>query len=273
MKNHEFTGLVLRFPTTYLFVPATRPDRISKALSLDVDVVIVDLEDAVAESEKDLGRSIVSHLRGEARLFIRINSARTPHFESDVVACGQIEGLGGVVLPMVEGADEIDRLRPLLESRVGVFALVETPRGILAAEEIASSGAERLMFGCADYSSAVHAAPSNELFAYPRSCLVVASAAAGLPAPVDGPTTSYDDPLALREDLRAARALGMGAKQCIHPSQVQAAREAFEASTTEREWAQAVLRAAESHYGSVFAMDGEMVDEPVIERARGIMRS
>jgi citrate lyase subunit beta/citryl-CoA lyase len=264
---------IIQTPRTYLFVPATRRDRILKALSIDVDAVIVDLEDAVAEGDKDQAREVLSTVDGNRRILVRINSADSSHFEKDIKACVEAESVEGVILPMVESANDVVQLLKRLDRPMSISALVETPRGIIQAENIASSGVIRLLFGGVDYSSALKTAPSNELFAYPRARLVIASAAADLMPPVDSPTTAYNDLHQLRRDLDTARALGMGGKLCIHPSQVAPARSIFSATSDERDWAKAVLDAAREHDYSVFTFNGEMIDVPVLERARTILAS
>lgn len=257
---------------SYLFVPATRPDRVAKAAGLDVDVVIVDLEDAVSESDKDSGRVSLAALGFTRRVHVRINSLATPHWQADAELCSSLDFVDALVVSMVTSPAEFDRVRAALVRPLPLLALVETPRGIQAVDEIADAGFERLLFGGADYCAALGAAPSAELYAYPRSRLVVASAAAGLHAPVDGPTTAFNDLTQLREDLKAARGLGMGGKLCIHPSQLPIVRQVFALSEADRSWAIEVVTAAELHGGSVFSMDGQMIDEPIVERARRILR-
>ena len=254
-------------------MPATRPDQVAKAVALDVDVVIVDLEDAVGPGEKNKARGILSGLAPGRKIHVRINSLDTRYWELDVKSCCNLDFVDALILPKVKSSDEFGRVRSELASTLPIVALIETPQGIQAVDQIAKSGFERLMFGSADYCAAIGATPSNELFSYPRSRMVVASAAAGLPAPVDGPTTNFRDLELIREDLVAARALGMGGKLCIHPDQLPAVREVFAARENDRAWAQEVIAAAECHAGEVFSLRGQMIDEPIIERARRVLRS
>jgi citrate lyase subunit beta / citryl-CoA lyase len=256
---------------TYLLVPATRPDRVAKAVGLDVDVVIVDLEDAVGETQKSGARESLLGLEIPRRVYVRINSLRTKHWRADLDVCNALDMVEGVVLPKVESAEEYGRVRDAMARPLAVSALVETPRGIQVIDEIAESGFERLLFGGIDYSSALGVMPSNELFAYPRSRLVIASASSGLPAPVDGPTTGLKNRAQLREDLMAAGMLGMGGKLCIHPSQLADVREVFSPSDALREWARAVIAESDHHAGAVFSLRGEMIDLPVVERARRLL--
>jgi citrate lyase subunit beta/citryl-CoA lyase len=190
-----------------------------------------------------------------------------------VETCSVLDVVEALVVPMVMSPEECAQVRQMMARALPVLALVETPRGVQAVDEIAVAGFDRLLFGGADYSAALGTAPSNALFAYPRTRLAVASAAAGLPAPVDGPTTNFDNSAQLREDLMAARALGMGGKLCIHPSQLSAVREVFNPDEAERAWARVVVETAERHRGSVFSLYGQMIDQPIIAHARKVLES
>ena len=254
-------------------MPATRPDRVVKASNLDVDVVIVDLEDGVAAADKDVARASLVEFALDRRLHVRINALGTPQWRADVEACSALAVVDAIVVPMVTSPEEFELVRQVMERPLSVLALVETPRGIQAADEIATAGFDRLLFGGVDYCNALGAPPNQELFAYPRSRLVVACAAAGLPAPVDGPTIAFDMPAQLHEDLMAARALGMGGKLCIHPVQLASVREVFTPSEADLAWASKVVALAERHAGAIFSLDGQMIDQPVIERARRVLQS
>jgi citrate lyase subunit beta/citryl-CoA lyase len=256
---------------SYLFVPANRPDRVNKAISAGADEVIVDLEDAVSSDEKLNAREDLRRLHCDATVFVRINSVESEFFEEDVAVCDASDFVKGIVVPMVRSADDVGAVMRRLRRHIPVIALVESAEGILAAEEIASSGASRLMFGSADYCANLAAPPSLELFVYPRSRLVVASAASKLPPPVDGPTLDFKNESLLVSDLRAARALGMGGKLCIHPSQVRLVRDAYRSTELEKEWARSILDESTQHNGAVFAYRGEMVDGPVLDRAHRIL--
>jgi len=150
-----------------------------------------------------------------------------------------------------------------------VVGLVETPRGLLAAHALARSGAvARLALGNVDLALALGVDPASRAALAPaRWSLVVASAAEGLPPPVDGVTTVLDDQALLESDVSYARELGFAARLCIHPRQVVPTNAAMSPSAEERAWAERVL--AHGRLG-VGVVDGAMVDPPVIERARRI---
>jgi citrate lyase subunit beta / citryl-CoA lyase len=260
---------VRKLARSFLFVPATRPDRLSKAFALQADEIIFDLEDSVGDDMKTEARDCLSNFSAERPVFIRINAVGSVYFDEDIAFLNNTSWFKGVVLPKVGSSDDIHFLRGQINRDVDVLALVETPQGIVEAENIALSGANRILFGTADYSSSLNAPASDELFAYPRSRLALASAFGGLPAPVDGPTLDFENVQKLGADLKSAKALGMGGKLCIHPAQLSLVSEAFGPTQEERVWAKTVLELSADE-GAVFALNGELVDAPVLARARWI---
>jgi citrate lyase subunit beta/citryl-CoA lyase len=127
------------------------------------------------------------------------------------------------------------------------------------------------MFGSADYAADLGTAPGDDLFNYPRARLVIASAAAGISPPIDGPTMALYESEILRSESLVARSMGMGGKLCIHPQQVAIVNDVFRPSVVEQEWAQDILDADVRHGGGAFVLNGEMVDAPVLARARSIL--
>lgn len=256
---------------TFLFVPATRPDQIEKALATTADVVIIDLEDAVRGEDKAQARQNLALLQPSRDACVRINDETTSYFMDDVALVAGCQWVSSVVLPKVHSAAQVERFRIVADNDVPLLALIESARGIVASEEIASSGVSRLLFGSVDYAAELSAEPNEYLFAYPRSRLVVASAAAGLAAPVDGPTLAIHDVDRLIEEATAAQLLGMGGKLCIHPKQVLVVGSIFRSSSSDEQWAREVLDAHEKSDDGVFVVNGEMVDAPVVARARRIL--
>ncbi|MEV4052955.1 CoA ester lyase [Amycolatopsis sp. NPDC049688] len=247
--------------TTFLFVPGDRPDRFGKAVTSGADVVILDLEDAVAPAAKDSARASVGEWLESRRAMVRINAPGTPWFDADA---GLVAARGvPVVVPKAETPGVLAGFRE-------VVALVETAAGVERAAELAAvPSVTRLAFGSVDLAAELGVAPEDrEPFAYARSRLVIASAAAGLAPPVDGVTTNVGADAELEADVRYARRLGFGGKLCIHPRQVPVVRAAFAPTEAEREWARRVLAAAGD---SVSLVDGRLVDKPVLARARRIL--
>lgn len=254
---------------SYLFVPATRTDRILKAAAGPAHQVIVDLEDAVASRDKATARDGLRSVQPTRGLCVRVNAVDTPFFDDDVAAVAGFGWVTGVVLPKVERTADVDELRRRLPG-IAVLALIESARGILAVDAIAASGVDRMLFGVVDYTSSLGAAATAEVLAYPRTRLVLASSAAGIAPPIDGPSVFIDRPDDLAAEARTAKAFGFGGKACIHPAQLDVVHSVFAASSAELEWARRVLDAAASQPGA-FSLDGEMVDEPVLARARRLL--
>jgi citrate lyase beta subunit len=254
--------------STYLFVPANRPDRVEKAIATGADEVIVDLEDAVGASEKDSARAHLATMHPSRTLCVRINDESTSLFDADLTTVASLSWVKAVIVPKVNSAAQVQRVLEHLGPGVEILALIETASGIREVDEIAQSGASRLLFGTADYAADLSASPSHGLFAYPRARLVVASAAAGLPSPVDGPSLDIGDDEKLRTEAELSRSLGMGGKLCIHPRQVPIVGSVFAPDVGERDWARAVIDGYEVNDGNVFVLDGEMIDAPLVTRAR-----
>jgi len=291
-------------PRSYLFVPADRPERIAKALASGADAVIVDLEDAVAPEAKSRARqALVAWLEDQASqaaraapplpassgaeplplplpipLFVRVNSASTSWFQDDLRVCA-LPGVIGVVLSKAQTLDELAAVRAAAPQRV-LLPLIETAIGVQAAVTLAGApGVHRLVFGSLDLQADLGIEADDEgdeeaLLAF-RSHLVLASRLGGLAAPVDGVSTALQDEVLVQRDTVRARRLGFGAKLCIHPKQVNAVHGGFAPSAVDVAWAHRVLQAYEAAqqaggHGAV-AVDGKMVDAPVLRRAHTVL--
>lgn len=258
---------------SYLFVPATRPDRIAKALGSGADAVIVDLEDAVAPDAKDAARAALANVLDPAQpVIVRINAANTRWFEEDLRLC-KSPGVGAIMLPKAEGWTEVREVLGVIARTVPLLPLLETARGLWNALEIAqSAGVQRLAFGAIDFQVdlTLTGAGHEELAPY-RAEMVLASRVAGVLPPIDGPTVAIDDYQTIRADALRARRAGFGAKLCIHPQQIRWVNESFTPSLEETAWAKRVLAAAQTAQGGVVAVDGKMVDRPVLALAERIL--
>ncbi len=263
---------------TWLFVPGDRPERFGKALGSGADEVICDLEDAVAPGAKDHARTEVGRWLGDTgRGWVRVNGADTPWFEADVDALAGLPGLRGLVIPKADDTSLLGRVRRTLGDVPGIVALVETASGVARACDLAGSGVvDRLAFGSIDYAVDVDASEDDESLLLARTMLVLASRLGGIAAPVDGVTRGFDDPQAVREEAGRSRRLGFTGKLCIHPAQLDPVAEAFRPTKSELAWARAVLAAVGEGNGDqrmpgAVALGGQMVDKPVLERARRIV--
>ena len=265
-----------------LFVPGTRPERFAKALASGAGGVIVDWEDAVAPGDKAVARAALAQaLAGiapsnRARLAVRINAEGTPWYADDMAALPELaaQGLGAVVLPKADNAAGVAAASRAMGAHCAVLPLVESVAGLDAVRTLAAAPQVlRLLFGHLDFQADAGLAcgPGEEELVPVRLQIVLASRAAGLPAPVDGVTPDTTD-LQLVQG-HAARALrgGFGSKLCIHPAQVAAVHAAFAPSPEKADWARRVVEGFAEARGGVFTLDGRMVDAPVVKLAEQML--
>jgi citrate lyase subunit beta / citryl-CoA lyase len=262
---------------TLLFAPGDDERKAHKALGAATDAVILDLEDAVLPDRKAAARAVIAGLdlsAVEPAVLVRINGLDTPDAADDLALVRARGDLAAVLVPKAEpdtlAALDLGGLPPLV-------ALVETATGVLGAAAVAATpGVVQLMLGTVDLSTelGIDVTPEGQELLHARSALVLASAAAGLPAPIDGVWPRPDDERGLVVESRTARRLGFGAKACIHPRQLDAVELAFAPSATEVAWAEKVVAAAaegaEAGQG-VVAHEGQMIDRPVLLRAEAIL--
>ena len=255
-------------PRSYLFVPANRPERFDKALASAADAVIVDLEDAVPPDQKNAARDqLAAWLSPRRAVVVRINAADTPWHADDVALCRQ----PGVAAVMVAKAERADALAALAVS-APLLPLVESAAGIDQLRAIASvRGVQRLAFGAIDFQLDLNMRAEFDELIHFRSQIVLASKLAGLAAPIDSPSIAIADDTEVERDAQRARRLGFGAKLCIHPRQLAAVNRSFSPTVEEIAWARGVLEVAERSGGAAVALDGRMIDKPVILRAQAIL--
>jgi citrate lyase subunit beta/citryl-CoA lyase len=257
---------------SYLYVPGNRPDRFDKACAAGADAVIVDLEDAVPPAEKAAARTaLAAWLSPTKAVLVRVNAADTEWFEDDLAAC-DAAGVVGVVLPKAEriGDAVISLCR---RNGLALLPLIETAAGMARSAVVAATPCvQRLLFGTIDFQFELDIdGDGDELLAF-RSQLVLASRLAGIQPPVDGPCTLLEDTALLVADSRRARKLGFGGKLCIHPKQVAIVNAAFSPDAAEVAWARRVLDAAARSGGAAVAVDGKMIDRPIIRKAERIVQ-
>jgi citrate lyase beta subunit len=232
-------------------------------------VVIADLEDAVAPERKAEARDLVARLRPRV---VRINGAETEWFADDVALTGELE-LDAVVLPKAT-PEAVEALGP---EGPPIIAIVETAHGLRVAYETAASPrVELLMLGSVDLGVELRLEPRPDglEILYARSQLVIDSAAAEIGAPIDVVHLDFRDLAGLEESARFARSLGFGGKACIHPDQVAIVNRVFAPESEDVEWARRVVEAyerGEREGKGAVALEGTMVDLPVVERARQVL--
>jgi citrate lyase subunit beta/citryl-CoA lyase len=273
-------------------VPGSSERFLAKATGLTADEVFLDLEDAVAQGEKETARELVIAALREQEfaaesVVVRVNGTDTPHYYKDLIAVVEQAGdrLDAIMLPKVRTPGDVemtDKLLTQIEAaqgfeigRIGIEAQIEDATGLLACEAIAtaSSRMETLIFGPGDYSAAIGipittigGAPDGypgDHLNYVYSRLVVAARAAGIQA-IDGPYAAVKDLDGLRERARLAAALGLDGKWTIHPGQIELVNEVFTPTREQWERAEAMLAAYEEagtagHGAAMF--EGEMIDE------------
>ncbi len=259
-------------PVSYLFVPGNRPERFGKALASGADQVILDLEDAVGPGDKVVARDAVrASLDPDYPAAVRINSADSEWFEQDLLLCS-LPGVSAVVLPKAARVDEVRRV--LDAGAPKVLALIESAEGIANAFALAATaGVARLMFGSIDFSVDLGIEGDERELDYFRSQLVLASRLAGIAPPVDGVTTAIDDAALLQAETLRGKRFGFGGKLCIHPKQLATVHAAYLPSNEEVHWAMRVVDAARAANGGAVAVDGKMVDRPVMVRAERILQA
>ncbi len=259
---------------TLLFVPGDRPERFVKAAASGADAIVLDLEDAVPAANKPRARDAVHtwldparNAEGPLRL-VRVNARTTPWYADDVAMVHDVS-VHGVMLPKCEQPGDLDGLPD-----VGLWPMIETARGLVNAADIgARRGVQQLVFGSLDVQIDLGIdadADETELAPY-RAHVVLASRLAGLAAPVDGVTIALSDDVALTNATRRAVRQGFGGKLCIHPRQVPVVHAAMHPGEAAVALARRVLAAANASGGAAVAMDGMMVDQPVILRARAVL--
>ena len=256
-----------------LFLPLSRPDRAPKAAASGADWVCLDLEDGVAAADKESARAALPSVckdwpKDGPRLAVRINAP--PLAATDMKALAALPNPpDAVVIPKVESAAILADAAAALPG-AALVALIETPVGVAAAASIvaANPAPAALGFGAADYLAATGGADNNDALLFPRSAVVNAAAIAGIPA-LDGAWLRLKDSVGLRAAAETAKQLGFAGKVAVHPAQIAAIHAAFAPDEADIAMARKIAAAADG----AGAVDGMMVDAPVIARARRILES
>jgi citrate lyase subunit beta/citryl-CoA lyase len=271
------TTMPLASARSLLFAPGNDERKLERALEAGADVVVADLEDAVPAGEKERARQVTSGVlgdrsHGEALVTVRVNAAGTAHFEDDLTAAAALE-LDAIVLPKATPA----AIEALGADGPPVIAIVETAQGLRQSYETACAPrVAALVLGAVDLGLelGLEARADGQEVVYARSKLVVDSAAAGIRSPFDLVHLETRDDPGLEAECRLARSLGLRGKVCIHPAQVEVVNRVFSPTPEEVARAGRVIeayeRAVDDGRGAV-ALDGEMIDLPVVERARTIL--
>jgi len=259
-----------------LFAPGNDEHRLEKALAAGADAVVADLEDAVPDAEKEAARTVARGVLAGAQtgslVAVRINAVGTDHWESDLHAFAGVK-LDAIVLPKAT-PDAVAALGP---KGPLIVAIVETATGVRQAYETAlEPRVAALILGAVDLGLELGLEPraDGQEVLYARSALVVDSAAAGIRGPFDLVHLDTQDDEGLEEESLLARSLGFRGKVCIHPAQVEIVNRVFSPTREDGNRARRVVEAYERGVADgrgAVALDGEMIDLPVVERARRIL--
>jgi citrate lyase subunit beta/citryl-CoA lyase len=276
---------------SWMFVPGHRQRMIDKALGLNADAIMLDIEDGVAPDEKDAARKNIGESLGREKAagsparYVRINAIGHARMDADLQAVLR-PGLEGLVCPKVDTVDEVKTVDELLNDgepknklqrgSIKLLIAIESPRGLLHAPAIAAASPRiaGLLFGAEDFGReiglpAVREGEARDLI-YARSALVVAAASAHVQA-IDGVWVDLNDGAGLFGFARQSRRLGFSGMSCIHPSQIDPINATFSPTAEEIDYCQKVLRAFEDANargdGSI-SFGGQLIDRPIVERAR-----
>lgn len=263
-----------------LFAPADKPDVATKLARSTADVVVLDLEDAIAPNAKAAARRAAAEAAATLRsrgvdCFVRINTPTSPWFDDDLQALSDMAGIG-VVVPKIESPDTIEQIQDVLAgSDARIIAGVETAIGVARGPSLLSAPVIACYFGAEDYCADVggRRTERGDEVLLARSMVVMSARIAGIAA-IDQAVICFRDDERFRRDAEVGRDLGYVGKLCIHPTQVALANEVFGVTDEElaasRDIVQLYERASREGAG-VIAFDGQMIDEPIVRRARAIV--
>ncbi|MGX5680704.1 HpcH/HpaI aldolase/citrate lyase family protein [Schumannella luteola] len=222
------------------------------------DALVLDLEDGVASDDKREARRWVEHELESAPAWVRINDIASGHWDADLAAISGLPGLLGVVLAKAETAADVRDTIARLPAGVPVVPMVESAASLQRVEEIAAAGAARIAFGVGDFRRDTGIGPDALALAFARSRLVIASVAAGIPRPIDGPPIGDVDGW-----IRQSRAMGMTGSLVLDPTVIPSVAAAHSPSAEEIDWARSFLDRSDAPRNGGY--------RPTAERARGIL--
>jgi citrate lyase subunit beta/citryl-CoA lyase len=285
---------------SFLFAPGNVPRRVEKALTLEADAVILDLEDSVAVSDKPATRQAIAEAvtrPRKRRCYVRVNAPSTEFCYRDLTDT-LVKGVDGIVLPKVESAADLhaidwlmaslERERGLEVGSVDLIPQIETAAGMQRIDRIFQARnlrpyrsawrVRRAAFGAADYGHELGLSPTLDEpeLADARARVVLASRAAGLENPLDSPWFHFKETEAFQRALERSRRGGFQGRLCVHPDQIGPVNAAYSPSEQEIAGARRIVeafRAAEARGEAAVQVDGQMVDYPVAFRAQSLLEA
>lgn len=264
---------------SFLFVPATQPERYGKALASGADGVIIDLEDAVGLDDKAKAREILKNtwpsisIDQRHRIVVRCNAPGSSFYAADLMLAIELQ-VRHLMIPKTESRDHINGAAEELKN-TAFIPMIETPLGLHHLNEIASAEQVlRLALGNLDMQVELGiSCDDNETeIDTARFMLVLASKLAQIAPPLDGVTPSTDDEPRIFAHAQKAKRFGFGAKLCIHPKQIPIVKRAFSPTIEEISWAKRVIADDNASNGQAVKVNGKMVDRPVVMLAHRILR-
>ncbi|WP_270260018.1 HpcH/HpaI aldolase/citrate lyase family protein [Kocuria marina] len=265
-RNQRAAALPARLSRSWLLTSAADTSLFAPALASEADSVILDIEDAVPEEDKDRAREeMIEAMHQGVSAWVRINDITTPHWEKDLAALSEVDNLRGIVLAKTEHPDHITKTAMMSRAGTPVVALIESAVGLMNAYDIARApGVFRLAFGVGDFRRDTGASGDPMALAFARSTLVTASRVGELPGPIDGPTNGVSG-----DELEAAcevtQSMGMTGKLCLNPDQTDGINHALAPSDQEIRWAREMIEQAESGHAGA---DGSYL--PRLARAKKV---
>ena len=276
-----------RLRRTMMFVPGNNPAMMQDAFIYGPDSIMLDLEDSVTMTEKDAARLLVHNALktidyGKTEMVVRVNPLNTPYGKKDVEAVVKA-GVHVIRMPKTETADEIRELEAEIEKwetelgclgRTQIMAAIESTLGVINAYEIATAS-KRMMgiaLGAEDYCANLKAqrTPEGMELLQARQTIVVAARAAGIDA-LDTVYSNLNDMETFRKEVELIKTLGFDGKSIINPRQIEIVNEVFAPTEKAIEKAKTIIAAikeAEKRGSGVIAVNGKMVDRPVVIRAQ-----
>ena len=277
--------IVSRPRRSVLFMPASNERALEKAKTLPCDTVVFDLEDATAPDKKELGRALaVAAVKaggyGRRELVIRINGLDTAWWQEDIAAVADC-GAAAIIVPKIEGALAVQRVEAALveagDTETVIWAMLETAKAILKAEEVATASArlECLLVGTNDLTKDLRAehVPGRAPLVAALSTAVLAARAYGLTV-LDGVYNNFRDTEGLQAECDQGRAMGFDGKSLIHPLQIDVANEAFGPSASQCVEAEALISAFDEAAAAgkgVAVFGGKMIEELHVVEAKRLL--
>jgi citrate lyase subunit beta / citryl-CoA lyase len=274
-----------RLGEVYLFAPGNSERKIQKALNIDADAVIIDLEDAVTADEKVLARNLVYKIltaeeliTNPAKLYVRINSIKTPWFFEDLRMVKELKNAAGIMIPKSEDKTSITLAAELLGSDLEIIPLIESAAGVMNVEAVLSShkSVKKVAFGSVDFALDIGVDWSAEGTerAYAMSKLALTSRAAGAAPPIDAVFPVIDNKESFIADTKKGKQLGFYGKMVIHPKQIEWVRDVYTPTEKQIEWSRKVIHVFESakHSGAL-DLDGKLIDRPVYLLAKRLIET